>query len=80
MGETIINYDPYNLWNPQGQWNNDLIAESLPYTIRGNSDIGTAVSKELIDTITKEVIEQLRNDYNCNGIKVIKEKYHLKHR
>ena len=81
MGETIMDYGSYNLWN------DGLSVESLPLTtnesfhwgVRGNDDnCGVTVSKELIDNITKEVAEQIRNKHD--EIKVIEGKYHLNHR
>ena len=81
MGKINMDYGPYNLWN------DDLPVESLPLTtnesfnwgIRGNDDIcGVTVSKELIDTITKEVTGHMWNEHD--EIKTIEGKYHLKHR
>ena len=77
MGEITTDYGPYNLWN-EFPLTTD---ESSPWAIRGCDDNGTVVNKELIDTIAKEVVEQIRNERD-EKVKFVwdKEKYYIKHR
>lgn len=89
MGEITTDYGPYNLWNEfplttdessicaiRGCDNND----SSCWAIRGCDDNGIVVNKELIDTIAKEVVEQIRNEHNETKFVWNKEKYYIKHR
>ncbi len=89
MEETIMGYAPYKLWNddlpegplPKESFNGMTTVDLSPWAIRGSDDIGATVSKELIDSITKEVVEQIKDDYNeVKTVREIREKYHLKHR
>ena len=90
-----MDYGPYNLWNGGQPEKLRLLTtnESSPWairdcddndsscwSIRGSDDNGTVVNKELIDTIAKEVVEQIRNEHNEVKFVWDKEKYYIKHR